>query len=99
MYLFAREVVCVSTHTTFGRETYTERKFMKCCDNCTYYRWYFDWCTKWKCEKDYRSLCDFWKNNMEQATSGELGLTANQNVPVWVQESYSCYSANYWGFV
>ena len=38
---------------------------MKCCDNCTYYKWYFDWCTKWKCEKDYRSLCDFWKNDME----------------------------------
>ena len=29
----------------------------------------------------------------EQATSGELGLTANQNVPVWVQASNACYSA------
>ena len=38
---------------------------MKCCDNCTYYKWYFDWCTKWKCEMDYRSLCDFWKNDTE----------------------------------
>ena len=29
----------------------------------------------------------------EQATSGELGLTANQNVPVWVFASYASYSA------
>lgn len=32
-------------------------------------------------------------SNKEQATSGELGLTANQNVPVWVQASNACYSA------
>ena len=33
------------------------------CDNCDWYKWYIDWCTKWKCEKDFRSICDFWKND------------------------------------
>ena len=65
MYLFrARGGMCFDAYY-LGRRAYTEKKFMKCCDNCTYYKWYFDWCTKWKCEMDYRSLCDFWKNDME----------------------------------
>lgn len=26
------------------------------CDNCTYYHWYYDYCDKWKCEVDERSI-------------------------------------------
>ena len=33
----------------------------RCCDNCVNYQWYYDWCEKWKCEKDGRSVCDEWK--------------------------------------
>lgn len=65
MYLFrAQGSMCFDVYY-LGRGTYTERKSMKCCDNCIYYKWYFDWCTKWKCEMDYRSVCDFWKNDKE----------------------------------
>lgn len=30
----------------------------KYCDNCKYYRWYYDRCTKWDCEIDSRSVQD-----------------------------------------
>ena len=40
-------------------------KQKRCCDNCTFFKWYFDYCTKWKCTKDYRSICSDWKNNKE----------------------------------
>lgn len=26
----------------------------KCCDNCKWYEWYWDKCTKWDCECDAR---------------------------------------------
>ncbi len=26
------------------------------CDKCKYYHWYYDWCDKWKCEVDGRSV-------------------------------------------
>ena len=26
------------------------------CDDCRYYRWYYDWCDKWQCEVDARSI-------------------------------------------
>ena len=29
----------------------------KCCDNCIYYKWYYDKCTKFDCEVDARSVC------------------------------------------
>ena len=28
----------------------------KCCDKCRFYQWYFDYCEKWKCEVDGRSV-------------------------------------------
>ena len=28
-----------------------------CCDYCTHYQWYKDYCTKWDCEIDCRSIC------------------------------------------
>ena len=30
----------------------------KCCDNCSYYRWYYDYCDRWGCKVDGRSVCD-----------------------------------------
>ena len=38
------------------------KKIIKICDTCQHYIWYWDWCKKWKCEVDYRSVCDFWLN-------------------------------------
>lgn len=26
------------------------------CDNCKWYRWYYDRCEKWKCEMDAREI-------------------------------------------
>lgn len=28
------------------------------CDKCKYYSWYYDYCEKWKCEIDSRSVYD-----------------------------------------
>jgi hypothetical protein len=28
----------------------------KCCDNCKWYEWYWDKCTKWDCECDAREI-------------------------------------------
>lgn len=33
----------------------------KCCDNCIYYRWYYDHCDLFDCEVDARSMCAMWK--------------------------------------
>lgn len=38
----------------------------RCCDNCAYYSWYYDYCNKWDCEVDDRSVCGEWKR-MEAA--------------------------------
>lgn len=29
------------------------------CDDCEFYRWYYDHCDKWDCKTDERSICDF----------------------------------------
>lgn len=29
----------------------------KCCDNCIHYHWYYDYCDKYECEVDARSVC------------------------------------------
>lgn len=26
------------------------------CDNCKHYHWYYDYCDKWECETDARSV-------------------------------------------
>lgn len=26
------------------------------CDYCQHYKWYWDWCEKWKCEVDAREI-------------------------------------------
>ena len=26
------------------------------CDSCQFYNWYYDWCSKWNCEVDSRSI-------------------------------------------
>ena len=30
----------------------------KTCDNCIYYNWYWDKCSKYDCEVDSRSVCN-----------------------------------------
>jgi len=30
----------------------------KCCDNCIYYSWYYDYCKLWNVEIDARSICN-----------------------------------------
>ena len=37
----------------------------KCCDNCKYYEWYHDKCSKWNCEIDCRSCCDSFSPNKQ----------------------------------
>ena len=37
----------------------------KCCDNCTHYHWYYDYCDKWKCEVDAREVHDCFKSRLE----------------------------------
>ena len=37
----------------------------KCCDNCRYYEWYYDWCNLFKCEMDARSRCNSYKGRRE----------------------------------
>lgn len=34
------------------------KKEIRKCDNCIYYNWYYDWCKKWKCKVDDRSICN-----------------------------------------
>ncbi len=41
----------------------TENK--KCCDNCTHYHWYYDYCDKWKCKVDAREVHDCFKSRLE----------------------------------
>ena len=31
------------------------------CDNCKHYHWYYDWCDKWECEVDVRSVYSCFK--------------------------------------
>ena len=37
----------------------------RCCDNCLWYKWYWDWCERWKSQKDARSVCGEWKKQNE----------------------------------
>ena len=32
-------------------------RFKFCCNNCVYYEWYYDKCTKHACKTDARSVC------------------------------------------
>lgn len=36
----------------------------KCCDNCIYYHWYYDFCELWNVKVDARSICNSYKNNL-----------------------------------
>ena len=37
----------------------------KCCDACTHYHWYYDFCDKWQCEIDARSVHGCFEERME----------------------------------
>lgn len=46
----------------------------KCCDNCIYYKWYYDKCTKFDCETDARSVCSefvFPSENLKGENNGK----------------------------
>lgn len=32
------------------------------CDNCKHFHWYYDWCDKWKCSVDGRSVHSCFEN-------------------------------------
>lgn len=40
-------------------------KTKKCCDNCERYRWYYNYCKKWKCEVDDRGVCGSWTERVK----------------------------------
>ena len=40
----------------------------KCCDNCIYYNWYYDYCKLWNVEIDARSVC----NNFIRSEKNDL---------------------------
>lgn len=42
---------------------------MRCCDNCKYYGWYYDFCDKWKCEVDAQSCCSEHSRRKEEERS------------------------------
>ena len=44
-----------------------------CCDNCTHYNWYYDYCDKYNCEVDARevhSCFEDYKNDKEVNNNG-----------------------------
>ena len=49
-----------------------------CCDNCKYYYWYYDKCTKYDCEVDARSMCSSFEpfekedNNYDKGNSESI---------------------------
>lgn len=60
-------------------------KTKKCCDNCGRYRWYYDYCEKWKCEVDDRGVCGLWTERVkpkdtETDTAGIDNITCGKNV-------------------
>ena len=38
----------------------------ECCDNCLHYCWYYDYCEKWQCEVDDRSVCSEYEVNIKR---------------------------------
>lgn len=38
----------------------------ECCDNCLHYCWYYDYCDKWQCEVDDRSVCSEYEVNIQR---------------------------------
>ena len=37
-----------------------------CCNNCIYYRWYYDKCILYNCSMDARSICSSWRGHNEE---------------------------------
>lgn len=54
----------------------------KCCDNCQYYNWYYDWCNKWKCEIDFRSCCDEYAGVAQWQSVSRLGVRVLSPAPM-----------------
>ena len=44
------------------------------CDNCKYYKWYYDYCEKWKCEVDDREVHSCFEKRGEADGDKEVEL-------------------------
>lgn len=36
----------------------------KCCDNCAYYNWYYEFCSKWQTETNPFLVTDCWSDEV-----------------------------------
>lgn len=43
------------------------------CDNCKYYKWYYDYCEKWKCKVDDREVHSCFKGRFDYNNSEMSG--------------------------
>lgn len=54
------------------------------CDNCRFYRWYYDRCEKWNCEVDAREV----HNCFEQRETPVRDAMANSGqITLWHRET------------
>ena len=53
---------------------------VRCCDTCTYYRWYYDYCEKYNCEVDGRSMCNSWRSEDEDTDLNGLDVWLNEDI-------------------
>lgn len=60
------------------------------CDGCKYYDWYLDYCYKWKCEVDPRSVYDCYEHyeaNIFEKLKQELYQLKKSTYIVQIQKS------------
>ena len=43
------------------KQTIVNMNSKKCCDNCIYYQWYYDYCKLWDVKIDSRYICNNYK--------------------------------------
>lgn len=41
-------------------------KPVRCCDNCSYYNWYWEFCTKWNCETNPWLVAPCWVDEVSE---------------------------------
>lgn len=44
-----------------SKQTIVNMNSKKCCDNCIYYSWYYDYCKLWNIKIDSRYVCNNYK--------------------------------------
>ena len=50
---------------------------MKCCDECKYFKWYYDWCDRWKTTIDERAVNNCFEPKEEE--EWKTKQTSNQD--------------------